>query len=1077
MNKNTKINNKKIIKIKKNNTNNNLQFEFNSLLNIIQETILSIQKYKTLDVISSNNLYNATNKLENLFSELMVLNGNFNKKNVKDITLKLNKIKNELGNLISHFGTDKLENLLNIRLGDKYIEQEKLTNNPKYNILKKYAHPISCSHMKWKNDKIKHKLIAKNRIVEDYMIVENSKTLECFDLARTSSNFQTKVYGIKISFQNPNTQHTLIVKAIIDDLNVNCIKNSFITDKLENLIKNKPADKLYQSDDFHRFVQSLTLKELLIYNENELYHKYSGYINQHKLFKSKTVSNLIKDFINSELYKQRTIICQILVKSKDPEFQYLAYLLYDLLSNENNGNVDTQEQTILYDSFPWNIKKFFRDAMTSTIKYTKTLTNFDTNNIPIEQQICMMKASDSVKEKAMIKLKEVKAKSEDSGSKARQYLDGLLKIPFGIYKSEQLLNSMKNVAINYQEILKYINKYDIENIEYDENISNIEILKQCSEIKNKHIEKYNKYNIQQLINVYTNNRRDTLVSNVCYINNVLKKNNIKNYRLCHSGKKNQYMKDKIIDCINKYKNNDYILDQIKNKYIDSYPYLDTKKITDDITDIFDSWNNVNTSIQKVNDTLDTAVHGHKEAKRQVERIIGQWVTGKQSGYCFGFEGPPGCGKTTLARKGLADCLKDDDGTPRPFAFIALGGASNGSTLSGHNYTYVGSTWGKIVDVLMQTKCMNPIIFIDELDKISNTEHGKEIVGILTHLVDSTQNSAFQDKYFSGIDLDLSKVLFIFSYNNPQLIDKILLDRIHRIKFNHLSLEDKLVISREFILPEIYEKMNLNNNIEISDKIITFLIENYTNEPGVRKLKQILFEIISEINLNILQKQLLDIELPVVVTKEDIQLKYLKERVEVIHKIIHNDPEIGVINGLWANSMGMGGIIPIQCLFHPASKFLDLKLTGMQGDVMKESMNVAKSLAWKLTDKNRQKKLIEDYSNEGLHIHCPEGAIPKDGPSAGTAITTVIYSLFNNLKIDNKVAITGEINLQGKISAIGGLKLKILGGIKAGVNKFLFPKENLKDFIKFKNNNKDPELIKDIEFISVENIDEVLNILF
>ena len=329
MNKNTKINNKKIIKIKKNNTNNNLQFEFNSLLNIIQETILSIQKYKTLDVISSNNLYNATNKLENLFSELMVLNGNFNKKNVKDITLKLNKIKNELGNLISHFGTDKLENLLNIRLGDKYIEQEKLTNNPKYNILKKYAHPISCSHMKWKNDKIKHKLIAKNRIVEDYMIVENSKTLECFDLARTSSNFQTKVYGIKISFQNPNTQHTLIVKAIIDDLNVNCIKNSFITDKLENLIKNKPADKVYQSDDFHRFVQSLTLKELLIYNENELYHKYSGYINQHKLFKSKTVSNLIKDFINSELYKQRTIICQILVKSKDPEFQYLAYLLYD----------------------------------------------------------------------------------------------------------------------------------------------------------------------------------------------------------------------------------------------------------------------------------------------------------------------------------------------------------------------------------------------------------------------------------------------------------------------------------------------------------------------------------------------------------------------------------------------------------------------------------------------------------------------------------------------------------------------------------------------------------------------------
>ena len=134
-------------------------------------------------------------------------------------------------------------------------------------------------------------------------------------------------------------------------------------------------------------------------------------------------------------------------------------------------------------------------------------------------------------------------------------------------------------------------------------------------------------------------------------------------------------------------------------------------------------------------------------KRQIQRIIGQWITGKQSGYCFGFEGSPGVGKTSIARKGLANCLKDEDGTPRPFHFIALGGASNGSTLSGHNYTYVGSTWGKIVDILIQSKCMNPIIFIDELDKISNTEHGKEIIGILTYLVDTTQNKSFKDKIF------------------------------------------------------------------------------------------------------------------------------------------------------------------------------------------------------------------------------------------------------------------------------------------------------------------------------------------
>ena len=146
------------------------------------------------------------------------------------------------------------------------------------------------------------------------------------------------------------------------------------------------------------------------------------------------------------------------------------------------------------------------------------------------------------------------------------------------------------------------------------------------------------------------------------------------------------------------------------------------------------------------------------------------------GYAFGFEGPPGTGKTTLAKRGISKCLIDYEGNTRPFAFIALGGSSNGSTLEGHNYTYVGSTYGRIVDILMETKCMNPIIYIDELDKISKTEHGKEIVGILTHLTDTTQNDTWCDKYFSGVKLDLSRVLFIFSYNDPSLIDKILLDR-------------------------------------------------------------------------------------------------------------------------------------------------------------------------------------------------------------------------------------------------------------------------------------------------------------
>ena len=156
------------------------------------------------------------------------------------------------------------------------------------------------------------------------------------------------------------------------------------------------------------------------------------------------------------------------------------------------------------------------------------------------------------------------------------------------------------------------------------------------------------------------------------------------------------------------------------------------------------------------------MHGHEKAKRQVEEVLGQWMSGEQNGYCFGFEGPPGVGKTSLAEVGSSTLSpKDDEGNTRPFAFIAIGGASNSSTLDGHNYTYVGSTWGKIVDTLMEKKCVDPVIFIDELDKVNETEHSKEIIGILTHLIDATQNNGFQDKYFTGIDLDLSSTFCFF----------------------------------------------------------------------------------------------------------------------------------------------------------------------------------------------------------------------------------------------------------------------------------------------------------------------------
>jgi len=197
----------------------------------------------------------------------------------------------------------------------------------------------------------------------------------------------------------------------------------------------------------------LTLKEIVVYSNDELISKFEGYMNQIILVKQKTISQVVKEFINNDLFGQRLTLIQLLIKSEDHEYQYLAYLLYDLLSNDNNGSIDSKEQTTLFDSLPWKIKSYFKDAMKKTIQYTNNLSDFDNSKIPLEQQICLLKASDSIKEKAMTKLKEVKAKNDDSGSKARQYLEGLLKIPFGIYRTEPVLSEMDNIKTIYKQLL------------------------------------------------------------------------------------------------------------------------------------------------------------------------------------------------------------------------------------------------------------------------------------------------------------------------------------------------------------------------------------------------------------------------------------------------------------------------------------------------------------------------------------------------------------------------------------------------------------------------------------------------
>ena len=1103
------------------------------LREMIQRTILAQHQYKLVDILSANDINISIQYLEKIYRNLDGIEAGLHSasgKTVLESKYEIKLVMSELSSIFRNYGTHSISDLLEVTVGSEYVKSacESLCSSAgtvfgltssgewdhkKYEVLNTYFHPINFKILPWKNEKksaTSEKLIQKNRIVEDFVIVEKSTNLDCFDLARTNKNFTSRVFGIKVAVHNYIEQKTLIINGLVDNVLLDCIPCEHVVTRILNLWKSVPNDPEFMAESFTKYIKSLSLKDLLVFTNDELYSKYLSNTSMTQVIKQKQTSQLVKEFINMDLFSQRSMIVQLLLKSNEHEYKYLSYLLYDMLSNEMNPQVESNEQTALFNSLPWNMKLYFKDAMKQTVSYTNAISKYDAGKIPLEQQICLLKTTDAVKEKAMVKLREIKSKSDDTTTKARQYLDGLLKIPFGTYSREKVLDEMAKVKEIYLQLCKRdvkcaINDDDIKN----EKITALEIKNTCIKINNQMDEIGVKYLNNFINGLIINNKKDVLLTILNKITTFIKKHKLQigitagktvehikeSIKCCITHIFNvAFMKIKVEECDNEdenecqsYAHYDVFLKELILEYCleDISPISLMREVIIDKIKMEKIMHGVGEYVTAVSETLDSAVHGHVQAKRQIERIVGQWISGESTGYCFGFEGPPGCGKTSLAKYGLANCLKNENGESRPFAFIAMGGSSNGSTLEGHNYTYVGSMWGKIVDILMDKKCMNPIIFIDELDKISNTDHGREIVGILTHLIDSTQNDCFQDKYFNGIDLDLSKVLFIFSYNDPGAVDKILLDRIHRIKFKHISLDEKLVICKKYLLPELYKKMGLENGVvELSEVNLTFIIEKYTCEPGVRKLKELLFEIIGEINLECIKMKTKSnndsISLPIVITNEEIKMKYLRERHEVRVQQISAHSNVGIINGLWANAMGRGGIIPIEAHFFPCDRFFDLKLTGMQGDVMKESMNVAKTLAWSLLTEDEMTRNLEMFTKtkmQGIHIHCPEGATPKDGPSAGTAITCVLYSLLTNKKIDNRIAITGEINLQGHVTAIGGLDLKIMGGINGGVTTFIFPKDNKKDYDEFMEKNGAKEEVKSIVFIQVSSIQEVLGMIF
>lgn len=274
---------------------------------------------------------------------------------------------------------------------------------------------------------------------------------------------------------------------------------------------------------------------------------------------------------------------------------------------------------------------------------------------------------------------------------------------------------------------------------------------------------------------------------------------------------------------------------------------------------------IKTFLKSTRDRLDAKVYGHNDAKDHLVRMLAQWISNPESrGMVLGIQGAMGCGKTTLVKEGVCKALG------LPFAFLPLGGASDGAYLEGHSYTYEGATWGKVVDTLMRSKSMNPVIFFDELDKVSTTQKGEEIINILIHLTDSSQNDKFHDKYFTDFDFDLSRCIIIFSYNDEELINPILKDRMVKIRTNGYKLQDKLEIAKKHMIPEILSEFNMSETAQVvfSDDIIKNIINVVEEEHGVRNMKRAIHDIISNINLNLLMCDT-HIALPVIVNDKHI----------------------------------------------------------------------------------------------------------------------------------------------------------------------------------------------------------------
>lgn len=470
------------------------------------------------------------------------------------------------------------------------------------------------------------------------------------------------------------------------------------------------------------------------------------------------------------------------------------------------------------------------------------------------------------------------------------------------------------------------------------------------------------------------------------------------------------------------------------------------------------WNSVTTDnddLRDVKKKFDESHYGLEKVKeRIIEYLAVKKVKGNMNGPIICLVGPPGVGKTSLAFS-VAHAMN------RKFTKISVGGLHDECEIIGHRRSYLGAEPGRIIQGLKKAGSSNPVFLIDEIDKMTKDIKGDPASALLD-VLDPEQNKCFRDNYIEE-EIDLSNVMFLATANYIEDIPEALRDRLEIIRLSGYTEFEKLDIVKTHLLKKICDEHGLNyEKINISDNVILKIIRNYTKEAGVRELERQLATIVRKIITKLVMNNIKIDRINIL--EKDLE-KYLG-KIKFLDSEAMDVSQIGVVNGLAYTQFG-GDTLPIEVNYFKGNG--NLVLTGSLGDVMKESAQIALSYI-----KANYKKFKIDYeklTSNDIHIHVPEGATPKDGPSAGVTLTTALISAFSNLKIDKNLAMTGEITLRGKVLPIGGLKEKSMGAYRNGIKRIIIPKENIRDL-----DDVPTEVKRCMEYIPVSTYDDIYKVI-